>query len=51
MDVRYDTGGRYVCRVAGSGRCVGVLMRMVMYRVDDRGLCVGLSVRRASVWL
>ena len=22
-DVRYDTGGGYVCRCAGSGRCVG----------------------------
>ena len=32
-----------MCRCAGSGRCVGVLI-MDMCRVDDRGLCVGLSV-------
>ena len=24
--VGYDTGGRYVCRCAGSGRCVGVMI-------------------------
>ena len=27
----------YVCRVAGSGRCVGVL-RMAMCRCDGRGI-------------
>ena len=47
-----------MCRCAGSGRyagmhrgvCVGVLI-MAMYRVDDRGLCIGLIGRRASVRL
>ena len=40
-DVRYNTGGRYVCRVVGSGVCGGLLKR-AMCMVDGLGILCGV---------